>query len=199
MAAGDHTPNRPPAHVHDTLNPMTEPLIAYIERPINSDDLSSLATEPRKSKAPDLLRLSSRHHRLARLIAEGFSPGEAGTACNYVSSRVSILLGQDAFQELVNFYRAQVNAQYINLHERLSQISETAADIIQDRLEDNPDDFAIDDLQKIVKLGADRTGHGPSSSQNVNVSVGFAARLEAARERRRLAAEPITDAEIIEG
>jgi hypothetical protein len=159
-----------------------EPLIAYLDRPLTEGDLAQL-DRPRDTKAPALKRLSTRHHRLARMLAEGFAPGEAAVACGYVISRVSILQDDPSFTHLVAHYKAQVDAQYIGLHERLSALSETAADILQERMEDDDEQFDNEDLRKIVALGADRTGYGPSSTQTHNVTIGFGARLEAARAR----------------
>ena len=173
-----------------------EPLIAVLGRPLTEDDLSSLATN-RGTRAPSLHRLTHRHHRLARTLAEGTSVSEAAIICSYSISRVSILQEDPAFKELVIFYRKQVEAAFIGLQERLAGLAETAADIIQDRLEDDPDQFDNDDLRKLVVLGADRTGHGPSTTTNQNVTVGFAARLEAARARRIPPPSQILDAEII--
>lgn len=170
-----------------------EPLIAAFDRAMTDEDLAEL-DKPRASKAPALVRLSTRHHRLARMLAEGFSPGQAAVACSYVISRVSILQADPAFKELVAFYRAKVDEQYLGLHERLAGIAETAADIIQDRLEgENADELDIEDLRKLVQLGADRTGHGPSTTQNQNITIGFGARLEAARARRAALTKPVID------
>ena len=46
-------------------------------------------------------------------------------------------------------------------------------------------------LLDIVKMGADRTGHGPqTTATNLNVNVDIAAKLEAARKRN--ASRPLT-------
>jgi hypothetical protein len=52
--------------------------------------------------------------------------------------------------------------------------------------------MSLDTLTELVKMGADRTGFGPQSkSTNVNVTVDFGARLEAAR--RRVAERKVID------
>lgn len=164
---------------------MEQSVIAEIIRPLTDGDIVNLATVPRKSKAPSLVRLSQRHHKLARMLAEGISARDAGTACGYVPSRVSILQDDPSFKELVSFYREQVDSAYRDLHERLSAISADATDVLADRLETDPEQFDNTELMKLVALGADRTGYGPSSTQNTNVNVNFGARLEAARQRIR--------------
>ena len=148
----------------------------------------ALLQEERGIKAAPLKRLSERHHALARCLASGMEPGEAAITCGYVSSRVSILQVDPAFQELLEFYRADVNAKYLGMHDVLAGLSRDAAAELHTRLEDEmqmePVDkkMTIGQLGEIVKLGADRTGFGPQSSQ-VNVNVDLAGRLQAARER----------------
>ena len=43
--------------------------------------------------------------------------------------------------------------------------------------------ISVGQLMELTKLGADRTGHGPQSSTNLNVRVDLADRLKAARQR----------------
>ncbi len=169
-------------------------LIAEFDRELTAEDIASLEDRPRGSKAPALVRISARHHRLARMLAEGFEPSAAGLACNLVGSRVAILQADPMFRELVEFYRGKVTERYLDMHERLSGVAETALDILQERLEDTPDDFDQIELMKLAAMGADRVGHGPSSTTNTNVNVNLGARLEAARVRMR----SITESNVID-
>ena len=150
--------------------------------PLTDADLAALAL-PRDSKPPALVRLSQRHHALARVLASGTGPGEAAIICGYDISRVSILQSDPTFQELLKFYSAQVDAQYANLHESLSALSVDAAEELRDRLENNPADLSTGALIDIVKMSADRTGFGPQTKSEVSVVVGMADRLRLARER----------------
>lgn len=159
------------------------PLTAAVARNLEAADLALLGAE-KGSRPAALKRISDRHHTLARHIAGGMKPGEAAVICRYDVSRVSILLDDPAFQELLAFYRSEIDAEYVDLHAQLAGLSRTAAAELLDRLEDAPEDFSIGQLQEVVKLGADRTGHGPqSSSTNLNINVDLAAKLEAARRR----------------
>lgn len=166
-----------------------KPLVADVARELDGADIALLGEE-KGSKAPALKRISDRHHTLARHIAGGMKPGEAAIICRYDVSRVSILLDDPAFQELLSFYRSEVQAQYIDLHAQLAGLSADAAMLLQDQLEadmDRPIDerkLSPGALMEVTKLGADRTGHGPQSqSTNLNINVDFAAKLEAARRR----------------
>jgi hypothetical protein len=51
------------------------------------------------------------------------------------------------------------------------------------RLENEPEKVPFSLLKDLIQLGADRTGHGPSTTQNVNVNVGLADRMAAAQKR----------------
>lgn len=159
------------------------PIIASVVRPLDRADLV-LLQEEKGSQASALKRLSERHHALARNLASGMAPGEAGILCGYSNSRVSILQDDPAFKELVEFYRRDVEHQYRDLHTRLSGLALDAAEELAERLEEDASSFSIGQLMETVKMGADRTGFGPqSSSTNVNVNVDLAGRLEAARKR----------------
>jgi len=168
------------------------PVSGEVVRALKEADLALLGEE-RGSAAPPIKRIGERHHALARALASGMSPSEAGILTGYSGSRVSILLDDPTFQELLSFYREDVNAQYRDLHQRLSGLALDAADELATRLEEEPEAFSIGQIIEVTKLGADRTGHGPQSSQtNVNVNVDLAGRLAAARERvaaRRLISE----------
>src|SRR5690348_6944168 len=85
---------------------------ASVIRELDETDLALLADE-KGSKAAPLKRISERHHALARCLASGMAPGNAAITCGYAPSRVSILLDDPAFQELLAFYRADVNEKYL--------------------------------------------------------------------------------------
>lgn len=146
----------------------------------------ALLQEERGIKAPPLKRLSERHHSLARCLASGMEDGDAAITCGYVPSRISILKADPAFQELLVFYRAGVTEKYLDMHGVLAGLSLDAAMELRERLEDDisaeEKKISVTQLMELTKLGADRTGYGPQSSQ-VNVNVDLAGRLEAARKR----------------
>ena len=125
---------------------------------------------------------------------------DAALACGYVISRVSILKSDPAFQELLVFYREDTDRAYRDMHERMAGLSRDAVDELHARLESDIEaeekKISVGQLLEIAKMGADRTGHGPQSSQTVNVNVGIANRLEAAR--RRVAGRQASET-IIEG
>lgn len=167
-------------------------LYATVERPLTQLDLDQ-PPEKAVTKAPALKRITDRHHQLARCLADGASPSEAAAACDYSQSRISILLDDPSFKHLVAMYRDQVAARYVKLHDKLAEVAGASADELSERLDTTPEEFSTNELVSLVKLGADRTGHGPQTQHNVSGHIDIGARLDAARKRLQDA----DDAEII--
>lgn len=160
-----------------------KPLHATFEKELDEMDILSLGTE-RDVKPPAVKKLRERHHALARYLAEGKSESEAAILCRYDISRVSILKGDPAFLDLIEHYRGIVNEQFVDFQVKLKELAIDAALALQERLEENPDDIADGMLLRIVEVGADRTGHGPSQKSELNVKIGLADRISGARERQ---------------
>jgi hypothetical protein len=169
----------------------TKPVVAEVVRELDRADLVLLSAE-RGVKPSAVKRLTERHHALARTIANGsMKLGDAAVLHGYTLSRVSILQGDPAFQELLEFYRGEADRPYRDLHVRLSGLATDAAEELAVRLEEDMQTeeikekkISVGQLMEITKLGADRTGHGPqTSNMNLNLNVDMAGRLEAARKR----------------
>lgn len=160
-----------------------------VVRDITPADLALLSTE-RAVKPPAIQKLRDRHHALARYIALGRSNAEMSLLTGYDPSRISILRNDPTFQELVKQYQSIEEDLVADFVDRATTLSISAVNEIQDRLEESPEDFSIPTLLEVAKFAADRTGHAPVTKvqQNLNVNVGLADRMEAAR--RRLAAAP---------
>ncbi len=168
-------------------------------RPLTGEDIARITDEERATKAPCLKKLRQRHHALARAIASGMPQGEAAISCGYTQSYVSIIESSPAFAELVAFYKSEVQKEYIGMHEAMAGLSRDAVDVLTERLEDHPDDISVGQLIELGKFGADRTGHGPATSSTVNVKVGLADKLAAARERLNEHRLERVQANVIEG
>lgn len=160
-----------------------KPLTVGEPRPIRASDLALLAIEG-ETKAPAIKRISERHHRLARLLADGMAPAEASLATGYCLSRISILQADPMFQQLVSHYRHVQTDAYADMHTRLAGLSVSAADLLQEKIEDQPEEFTVGQLKSIIELGADRTGYGPQST-SVSFTGNIADRMDAARRRAR--------------
>lgn len=130
-----------------------------------------------------LKRLKERHHALARGLAAGLSVVNLSAMTGYTPERIYTLQNDPTFIELLQGYKAQKDTIVIDLTERLTRIAQDALDELTERLEVEPEKVPTSLLMEFVKLGADRTGFGPSFTKNVNHKVGLADRFEAAAER----------------
>lgn len=144
-----------------------------------------------------LQRLTQRHHFLARCISKGMKNYEASAVTGYSSSRISILKNDPMFKELVAAYEEKADLVLASLHEKLAGIAIDAADLIQERIEEEPEKITTNQAMALIELTADRTGFGPSSNHQHNHTVGIADRLEAARrrgqEQRQLELKPVPE------
>lgn len=158
-------------------------LHAEIVRELTLSDLALLSTE-RGIQPSHVQRITDRHHALARCLASGMSATEAGLCTGYTASRISVLRGDPAFEELISFYRADRGAEVLDLQAKFTALAKDATTEIQERLELEPASFGLDQLLDTVKLAADRSGNGPQSKiTNLNVNVNLGDRMKAARER----------------
>jgi hypothetical protein len=158
-----------------------------VVRELVPEDLAALQVERGVQKAPalKLQRLSERHRNLARLLAAGKTDYEVAIITGYTPGRVSILKSDPAMQNLIKHYREEVDIIYTTVNEKLAHVAGTALEVLQDRLEDEEAaaEMTVGQLIEITKLGADRTGNGPTTKSEVAVNVSIADRLESARKR----------------
>ena len=157
-----------------------------VRRELRPEDLLLLATAERAVPVLPLKSLTERHHRLARLLAAGTKPGEAGIICGYEAARVSNLQTSPAFKELIAFYADVKDREFASTFEQLAGLAHDATMKLREKLESDEEELTIGQLLEIGKFAADRAGLGPSSTtKQVNVNINFAARLDEARRRAR--------------
>lgn len=169
--------------------PDVGPMIAEAIRELTQADIAILSSSNRETTGSPLKRISERHHALARLLATGTSQADACIITGYDPSRVSILCSDPSFKELLEFYTREVNAEYLGMHAQLAGLGADALSELRRRIEENPTDIGFNSLLEVVTKVADRTGHGASTKTEVNVTVGLADRMKAARERAREASQ----------
>lgn len=153
--------------------------------PIIEEDLHLLSL-PRDSKPQPILRLRDRHHALARLLAQGYTERDAAIITRYDISRVSILKNDPTFQDLVDHYRERVEEKFDSFAGKLATIANEAASELIERMEDDDrlEKMTDKELMALVELGADRIGYGRQTrNESLNVNVGLAQDLDAARKR----------------
>lgn len=132
---------------------------------------------------------------MARMLASGATPGQVAMAMGFTTARVWQLKQDPTFCDLVEHYRLEVEATFVGFAQSLAGVAEDAVETLRERLEVDPESFDNSELMAITRMGADRTGHGPSRSENLNVNVNFGDRLEEARKRAKEAQAITIDAE----
>lgn len=121
-------------------------------------DLELIRNPPKLgSTTPVLKQLRNTHHMAARLLAEGKSNNDVSLITGYSPSRISILQDDPAFEELIAYYKANVEAQYINVHERLASLGMASLEELQERLEVSPGTYAVRELMELAELCLDRS------------------------------------------
>lgn len=162
---------------------------------LESLDLKTVGLEPTRTPddgeaatglaMPPLKRIRERHQSLARAIALHPEKSQKQIALEHgiAPGTLSRLCGDQTFKDLVEHYKQDLEVALEDTVAKLSTLSREAIDELQERLDNNPDDLTTGQLIEIVKMSADRSGHGPTSQQNVNINVGLANRLNEARER----------------
>lgn len=155
-------------------------------RELSREDLGCLRE---KRDAPAIAKLRDPHHALARFIASGLKINEAAERSGFSAARAYVLSIDPTFQDLVTFYRGQVNDAWLaaqddfqrmavgNMLKAERQLAEKL-----DKADEEGELLPTRDLIAIARDAADRFGYGKKST-NVNVNVDFAAKLEAARAR----------------
>lgn len=164
------------------------PIEAVVARPLRQADFV-LLSECRSVAPIPIERITERHHAAARLTAQGLKPGEIAAILGYTVARLSNLRRDKAFQDLVELYMDTKEAEFVEVNARMAGISKDALVLIQERLEEDHENISLKELRETAVVFADRTGHGPTSSQvNINVTADMGDRLEKARARAKAAA-----------
>ena len=138
--------------------------------------------EMRGIKPVSIKEVSQRHHSLARCLASGMTMAEASLATGYSPSRISILQQDELFQNLLKFYEEKGVDLFAATTEQIAGLTTEAITTLRQRLEDDPDKVSTKDLIAAAQLAADRSGHGPQST-NVNIDVSLSERMKNARAR----------------
>lgn len=160
----------------------TKPVDIFSTRPIVGEDLARL-NEERGTKPKKLQSINAKHRLLAQYIAQGMTQTQAAFAAGFTPSTVSILMQDEMFQGLVAEVTANLQADSDRIQAKLMVNTEMAVDELGNRLSEDPESFTEAQLLEVTKAFADRSGFGPSQKSEVNIKVGAADRLEAARQR----------------
>jgi hypothetical protein len=159
-------------------------------RELTAEDVKGL----KRAKLPAFKKLRNAHHRLALLLATGMPHTQVGDLVGYSQTRLSTLLADPAFQNLVETKRGLIEAQSIDqigeFNRRILTNGLMAEELIAERLEaaiegETEDEIPWAVLLKASRDAADRVGLAKRSVA-VNVNVDFASRLDKAIQRSRM-------------
>lgn len=146
-------------------------------RPLSEEELS-LGQAIRVSGAknvtsapPILVKIRSRHHLIAQLLATGMKAAEVSRRTGYSPSRISILQNDPTFKELLEAYKGHHENVAFDVRERLRQLSLDTIDVLQQRIDEDPDQFSSEELFQMAELSLDRTGVGKSSTVQHNFGI----------------------------
>lgn len=133
-------------------------------RELTREDIAGLE----RPKLPAFKKMRDSYHAVAKLVALGLRPGEVAFHSGYGRQRVTQLLGDPAFQGIVEEYRQNGNEDYrdatMEYYKLVSANRIIAARLINDKIVDaDADDFSVRDLVTIHADSADRTGYGRHS------------------------------------
>jgi hypothetical protein len=167
-----------------------EPFAWAIVRDLNEADMEVLQNPPKTGiKAPSLQRIRNTHHMLARLLAEGKKPTDISMITGFSPGRISSLQSDPMFVELMAYYSAQVESQYLDVHARLADLGVTSLEELRERIEETPEKFSVRELLEIMKETLDRSA-APSKGGGggkTNIEIKF---VGAAASATEIADEP---------
>jgi hypothetical protein len=134
------------------------PVLAYT-RDLTPQDIASLAEPgPVQQPAKTIAKLRASHHSLARLLAQGTSDVEASAITSYDAGTIYKLRADPTFQELLAYYKDQVQGQYLDVHSRLATLGTTAVEMLQEKLDTTePTDIPYKVLREIGEFALDRS------------------------------------------
>lgn len=142
------------------------PLLADVTRELGSEDLLMLQ-HGRASKPQPIKQIRDAHHRLARLLAQGFKDVEVSQITGFSQSRISILKQDPAFRELLDFYHGHQTEVFADITGRLKDLGADAINELSRRLEEEPETMGNKEITELLKTTFDRAGYGPQSKQQI--------------------------------
>jgi hypothetical protein len=157
----------------------------FYSRDLSEADLPLLLDPPPVERgSPVVAKLRSTHHNLARLLASGLTQNAVSEMTGYSPSRISVLKGDPAFQELIAYYQSQTAEVFIDAATRLKALGLLAAEELHSRLEEEPEKVTFGQLQELVNstigpkaksggvfgIGSEAAGGVASGGISLNIS-----------------------------
>lgn len=148
------------------------PLQAEAGRELLAEDLVVLDTTNLGKTAPPLARIREVHHQIARLLASGIKHCDVSAIVGISQSRISILLADPTFRELVDHYASAETAAFASVRDRMVTLGLDAAAELHERILERPEEISNKTLVNVLESALDRGGHAPvKRSENVNATL----------------------------
>lgn len=137
-------------------------------------------------------RLRDSHHRAAKAFAAGMTPAQVAHQTGYSLNRLSVLLNDKSFCDLIEVYRKAGHDEFLEYSDLATANMIRGEFIVAEALQEVADretPLSLGELRPVLDIIAsrqDRFGF-PKQAVNHNVNHDFAGRLQAARQRSGLA------------
>lgn len=117
------------------------------------DDLPLLLERtPVPGGVPVLKQIRHSHHQLARLLATGTDIAEAALITGYNPSYISKIKTDPSFCSLLEYYHEQREQLFVDVVERMRTLGLSTLDELQNRLEEEPDEWSRRELMEMAEL-----------------------------------------------
>lgn len=158
-------------------NRMAVPIDFQVLRELGEGDIERLLDPEALPRAAQRLKdLRQSHHHLAQVLAQGISQEQASLVTGYSPSRISVLKGDPAFAELLEYYQSNQESKFAEVTERKVRLGLSMLDELQERLEEGPEKFTnrelLDGAEQLLKADG-RGGAAMPGGPAVNLSVSF--------------------------
>lgn len=138
-----------------------------ILRELTPSDIQMLVEQIPSGDSPKqtLLRIRHTHHAAAKFLATGMTYTAVSKITGYSPGRISVLMDDPAFLELVHHYRKTLDDATVELHVKMAALSGDMLDEIRHRFENDPEAFTTAQLIRIAEMGADRSGQAAAAGK----------------------------------
>lgn len=124
-------------------------------------------------------KITPRHHTMARLVAEGLRDVDVAGMTGYTPTRIYQLKNDPLVKGLIEFYCAEMNARFRDVHERKKQLGLLAIERLMEKLLDDETGRSLHakTLTEIAEfaIGKDKGdgGNGNFANGPVQVNISF--------------------------
>lgn len=140
----------------------TQVIDIYSTRELHQADLDAVASaKVGVATAPTLQNIRASHHRIAKMIAQGVRLVEISRITGYSPGRLTVLKDSPAFADLVAQYSNMVSDAFADTVAKMKDVTDTALQILDERLSDEPESFSNGMLVDVVTKIGDRAGYAP--------------------------------------